>query len=300
MSGADEGRGIEPAGFRLPSGTTPGTVALQVADLGRSGRWYREVLGLEAREGEGGELLLSARGGTTPLLRLVERAGAVPAPRGRRWGLYHFALLLPERGALARFLRHLSDSGVRAGASDHRVSEALYLTDPDGLGVEVYADRPRASWEYHEGELVMATDPLAVQELLGIAGEGRWTGPPAGTRVGHLHLHVGELDEASAFYHDGLGLDRVVWSYPGALFLSAGGYHHHLGVNTWARGASPPEDREARLLEWSLVIPGVGAAASAVESLAAAGWNAREVPSGEGGGWRVPDPWGTLLRLLPG
>ena len=164
--------------------------------------------------------------------------------RGGQLGLYHFAILLPDRAALGRFVAHLARIGERAGASDHLVSEALYLSDPDGLGIEVYADRPRATWRYDgQRQLAMDTRPLDLNSLVQAAGGEPWTGMPAGTVMGHVHLHVGDIERAAAFYHAALGLDKVVWSYPGALFLSAGGYHHHVGLNTWAGpGATRPRD----------------------------------------------------------
>jgi catechol 2,3-dioxygenase len=173
------------------------------------------------------------------------------------------------------------------------VSEALYLRDPDGLGIEVYADRPRSEWRAEGGQIVMATEPLDLASVVAAAHGERWTGMPAGTRMGHVHLHVGDLEEASRFYHEVLGLDRMVWSYPGALFLAAGGYHHHLGLNTWAGpGARPPGDEDARLLEWRIALP-ASHAAGARASLESAG---RAVAPADGG-WRVSDPWGTALLV---
>jgi catechol 2,3-dioxygenase len=127
--------------------------------------------------------------------------------------------------------------------ADHLVSEALYLSDPDGLGIEVYADRPRHTWRHHERQLAMASDPLDVPSLIAAAGGAVWDGAPPGTTMGHVHLHVGSLADAEAFYHRALGLDKTVWNYPGALFLAAGGYHHHLGTNTWSPGPGPSADR---------------------------------------------------------
>lgn len=288
--------GVPPDGYRLPDAARPGRVVLQVTELGRSLEWYGRVLGFEARpEGEG-VALLTPVGDATPLVELRERKGAIPVRPGGRLGLYHYAILLPDRAALGRFVGHLARLGEPLGASDHRVSEALYLKDPDGLGVEVYADRPRAAWRHEGRQLVMATDPLDLQALVRASGGEPWRGMPPGTVIGHLHLHVGDLAAADAFYHEGLGLDRVVWSYPGALFLSAGGYHHHLGVNTWARGAAPAGEEEAQLLEWEILVPGPEDAASALRSLEAAG---HEVVPAEGGGV-VRDPWGTALRIRSG
>ena len=141
--------------------------------------------------------------------------------------------------------------------SNHLVSEAVYLSDPDGLGIEVYADRPRGTWQHEGRQLVMATEPLDVEDVVRAGGGEPWSGMPAGTTLGHVHLFVGDLDAAARFYHEGLGFDKTVWSYPGALFLSAGGYHHHLGTNTWAVGAVPAGEGDARLLEWEIVLPGL-------------------------------------------
>jgi catechol 2,3-dioxygenase len=289
------GYGIAPPGYRLPDATRVGTVRLQVADLGRSLAYYQQVLGLHLLAREGGKAVLGTAEGEEPLVELYERPGAAPVSRRGRLGLYHFAILLPDRAQLGRFVRHLSEIGERAGMSDHFVSEAIYLTDPDGLGIEVYADRPRSAWRQHDGELTMTTVSLDLPDLIGAAGTERWSGMPPGTVVGHVHLFVDDLDRAAAFYHAGLGLDKVVWSYPGALFLSAGNYHHHLGTNTWAAGAPPAGANDARLLEWELVVPSFGDAAEALDSLAAGG---ADVERSVGGGL-ARDPWGTAVRVRP-
>jgi catechol 2,3-dioxygenase len=286
--------GIRPPGHRLPEDARLGRVRLQVAELERSLAFYREVLGLRVLQRAGSHATLGAHGEDAPLVELHERGGAAPAPPRGRLGLYHFALLLPDRAALGRLVAHLGRIGARAGASDHRVSEAIYLQDPDGLGVEVYADRPRATWRYEGRELVMDTRPLHLAGLVAAAGGQPWTGMPAGTGVGHIHLHVGDIDGAAAFYHAGLGLDPMVWSYPGALFLAAGGYHHHLGVNTWVGpGAEPPREGDARLLEWEMVLPRPEDAEAAARSVAEAGYEVRRAEDD----WLLTDPWGTVLRL---
>lgn len=290
---ADPGYGIAPAGYRLSAGTRLGPVTLQVADLDRSLAYYGDVLGFRVAEQSAGRAVLAAHGGDAPLVVLREKRGVAPVPRRGRLGLYHFAILLPDREALGRFVAHLASIGERAGASDHFVSEALYLQDPDGLGIEVYADRPRSEWRSRDRQLVMTTEPLDMQDLVRAAGGAPWTGMPAGTVIGHVHLHVDDLGAAEAFYHRGLGFDKVVWSYPGALFVAAGGYHHHLGLNTWAAGAPPATDDDARLLEWQIVVPTAADAAGALESLAAAG---HAVERGADGGI-ASDPWGTAVRL---
>jgi catechol 2,3-dioxygenase len=285
--------GVAPKGYRLPAATRIGRVTLQVADLARSLAYYERVLGFRVLERSAGKAILGDQAGERPLIELRERSGANPVPRRGRLGLYHYAILLPDRAHLGRLLRHLAGQGERAGMSDHLVSEALYLSDPDGLGIEVYADRPRAGWRLNGAELAMATDPLNVDDLLQAAGAEPWSGMPAGTVIGHVHLYVGDLDQAAAFYHEGLGLDKIVWSYPGALFLSAGGYHHHLGTNTWAKGAPPATDADARLLEWEVLVPSQEDASAALSSLANAGVTVERVADGG----TALDPWGTPVRV---
>ena len=280
----------------LPDALSLGPVRLQVSDLARSLDYYTSVLGLEPREVGGESVALHAAGEPAPLVELEERPGTSPIQINSRLGLYHFAILVPDRAALGRFLAHLARTGTRLGASDHLVSEALYLRDPDGLGIEVYADRPRSTWRTVNGELAMATDPLDTEGVLAAGGGEPWTGMPRGTVMGHVHLHVGDIATASRFYHDALGLDRMVSSYPGALFLSAGGYHHHLGVNTWAGAAAPASERDARLLEWRIQLPSADEAREAAERLLAAGHPVARDPVG----WLASDPWGTPLRLVGG
>jgi catechol 2,3-dioxygenase len=288
-------QGLPPAGFRLPAATRLGRVRLQVANLARSLAWYGDVLGLRVLHHADGQATLAAHGDDRALVELHERAGVAPAPYRGRLGLYHFAILLPNREALGRFVAHLAEIGERAGASDHRVSEALYLNDPDGLGIEVYADRPRGTWAWQGGQVVMDTRPLDLESLVRAAGGQPWTGMPAGTVIGHVHLHVGAIDAAAAFYHAALGFDKVVWSYSGALFLSAGGYHHHLGLNTWAGpGARPAGENDARLLSWEVIVPASADADDAAASFQSAGHPADRID----GGWRSADPWGTTLHVI--
>ncbi|MBT8489204.1 MAG: VOC family protein, partial [Gemmatimonadetes bacterium] len=265
--------GVRPPDFRLPPTTRLGPVTLQIGDLERSMAYYRKIFGAEEASPSGGEVTLRAPGAEEPLIVLRERPGAQSMARHARLGLFHYAILLPDRASLGSFVRHLDALGVSFGASDHLVSEAVYLYDPDGLGIEVYADRPRSAWRHQNRQLLMATDPMDVDAVVDSAAGVAWRGLPAGTTMGHVHLHVGDLREAEEFYHEEIGLDKMVWSYPGALFLGAGGYHHHLGLNTWAPGAPPPGDDDAQLLEWVLVAP----------------------ESDKAG--LFADPWGTKLRI---
>ena len=285
--------GVAPGGYRLPEATRLGPVRLQVSDLARSVAFYESVIGLRAVSRDDASARMAAHGGDAAIVDLIERKGAVPVPRRGLLGLYHFAILVPNRGVLGQFLRHAAALGVHMGMSDHLVSEALYLTDPDGLGIEVYADRPRASWKAVDRQLAMASDPLDVEALIAAGGDAPFTGLPAGTVIGHVHLHVGDIERASHFYHEGLGFDKMVWNYPGALFLAAGGYHHHLGTNTWAAGQRAAADGDARLLEWEVQVPSVGDAHAALASVESAGNRVER----EADGGTVSDPWGTTVRV---
>ena len=288
-----ERTGIAPPGFRLPDETHIGRIRIQVADVERSLAYYASVLGMRVISRAGNAVQLGAHGDDRVLLELIEKRGARTVPRRGLLGLYHFAVLLPDRAALGRFIAHLTEIGMYAGMSDHLVSEAVYLTDPDGLGIEVYADRPRESWQIADRQLEMATKPLDVASVVAAAGDRKWDGLPAGTIIGHVHFYVGDIDRASSFYHSGLGLDKIVWNYPGALFMSAGGYHHHVGVNTWAVGAPPATDDDARLVEWELLVPDSESVQAAAASIATAGYPIEH----DGDALVASDEWGIRLRL---
>ena len=287
---------IAPPSYRLPARTRIGRVKLQVSDLGRSVDYYQDVIGLRVLNRSGHVATLGPHEDDTALLELHERKGAHTVPRRGLLGLYHFAILLPERPALGRLLQHVADLGLSPGMSDHFVSEAIYLQDPDNLGIEVYADRPRSEWREEDGQLWMTTAPLDVRSVLQAGAEQPWTGAPEGTRIGHVHLHVGDLAGAEAFYHAAIGFDKTVWSYPGALFLSAGGYHHHLGTNTWARGAAGATEDDARLIEWELIVPGAEDVDDVARSLETNGHSPRR----DAQHIVTRDPWGTQLRVKAG
>lgn len=213
----------------------PAEVELSASDLARSVTFYREVLGLQVRS----HTPQRAELGTAERPLIVLHALDNPQPPQRSTGLYHLALLLPTRADLGRFLGHVAGLGLKIGASDHLVSEAIYLNDPDGHGIEIYRDRPRSEWPYAGGQLVMATDPLDAEGLLGSAEGTTWTGIPDATVMGHLHLKVSDQQAATAFYQL-IGFELMVY-LSGASFLSVNGYHHHLGLNVWeSRGALAP------------------------------------------------------------
>ena len=284
--------GIAPPGFRLPNSTRIGLVRLQVSDLARSIAYYERVLGLHTVNRTDRSASLGPNDDSI-LIELNELPGAHPVPRRGLLGLYHFAVLLPDRASLGKLVSHLAEIRVRPGMSDHLVSEALYLTDPDGLGIEVYADRPRETWTTADREIAMTSKPLDAANLIAAAKGERWTGAPSGTVIGHVHFHVGDIEKASDFYHAGLGLDKIVWSYPGALFMSAGGYHHHVGANIWAAGSPIAADNDAKLLDWELLFPDSASVENAARSVEKSGFavDRREaVPV-------ATDPWGIRVRL---
>ncbi len=235
--------------------THMGRVHLTVADLNRSLDYYQHGIGLTLLRQENRTAYLGA--GERELLVLTEQPGA--RPTRRTTGLYHFALLTPSRLELARTLRHLIDTETPIdGASDHAVSEALYLTDPDGHGIEIYRDRPRAEWEFPDGKLKMFTEPFDIDGVLGELN-GRaptYTGLHPDTTMGHVHLHVANIQTAEQFYGELFGFEIMARYGPSASFVAAGGYHHHLGFNTWAGvGAPPPPPDAARLLWYEIVLP---------------------------------------------
>lgn len=239
----------------LPDDLELGPVELDVADLDRSLAFYRDILGLEQQGREDGALWLGAGG--RPLVVLHEVPGAQPKPANTT-GLYHYALLLPGRPELGRALQTLLDMDYPLqGAADHLVSEAVYLPDPDGNGIELYRDRPRESWSYEDGRLRMATEPLDMHGVLE-AGEEVGDGPavPAGSLVGHVHLHVADLPEAEKFYGDLVGFELTTRYGRMASFYAVGGYHHHLGLNVWAGvGARPAPQGSAGLRRFNVVLP---------------------------------------------
>ncbi len=286
--------GIHPSPYRLPDAARVGLVRLAVSNLERSVAFYTGVIGLSVLSADPqGIARLGVKGTREVLLELQEVPGVQSIERRTRLGLYHTAFLLPTREALASFVLHLESRRVPFGSSDHLYSEALYLTDPDGLTVEVYADRPSVQWTVEERELVTGVLPLRLQELTSLAKD-TWSGVPPGTTMGHLHFFVGDLEQAKNFYHHALGLDIMTWRYPGALFTSAGGYHHHVGLNIWAVGSPPASDKDARLLFWKLVLPGNEDVERVKASFQRAGYSVAVASSGEP---MISDPWGIRVVL---
>ncbi|MDW8424575.1 MAG: VOC family protein [Meiothermus sp.] len=227
-------------------------LTLRVQHIERQLAFYRDLLGLEVVDQQGPRTDLAPAGRAFTLTLLHDPSAPLrPQPT---LGLYHFALLLPSRAALAAVFRRLVEARYPhfQGASDHGVSEALYLADPEGNGLELYRDRPRLEWPFRGGRLAMVSERLDLQALL---SEARSSGPlDPQTTLGHLHLHVRDLDEAQAFY-EGLGLALMQGDYPGARFLAADGYHHHIGINLWARGRTAPKEATG-LLAYQIALRG--------------------------------------------
>jgi catechol 2,3-dioxygenase len=281
----------------IDPGTRIGAVSLSVADLARSVGFYRQALGFELLRSTPGGAVLGV--GTAPLLLLTEQPGALPWMVDGVTGLYHFAVLMPTRADLGRWLRHYVGLAFPPpGQGDHVVSEALYLRDPDGHGVEVYADRPREDWRWVDGQVQMGGGPVDVRGLFAEAErDGRpWSGMPPDATIGHVHLQVGDVAEAEAFYHGRLGFE-VVARLPDARFLSAGGYHHHIGLNSWhSQGAGRAPADTAKLAYFTLALPSEAAYAATIERLGRAGLRPREAA----GAAAIEDPWRNTILLHSG
>jgi catechol 2,3-dioxygenase len=282
-----------PAALRIAPATTVGAVDLTVADLDGSVAYYERAIGLRVRERTDGLARLGA--GAGDLLVLHEQAGARPV-HGHA-GLFHFALRVPAREDLGRWLAHaVRDRVTLAGASDHLVSEALYLRDPDHHGIEIYRDRPRDVWPRDGARIRMATLPLDLEDLAASGGapDPGWEGLAAGTVMGHVHLHVADIADTERFYSGVLGLDVSAHLGDEATFLSAGGYHHHVGGNVWAgRGVTQPPPGSARLRHFTLVLPDAAERDRVAGRVADSG----QAPLPVGDALRVLDPAGNALHL---
>jgi catechol 2,3-dioxygenase len=286
----------EPTPAEIAPNTTVGAVHLTVSDLGRSLDYYERALGLVVRERDAGRASLGT--GERELVVLVEEPGARPADG--YCGLYHLALLVPQRTDLASWLAHAARDRVPlVGLSDHFVSEAIYLSDPDRHGIEIYWDRPRPVWEGLVAER-MTTLPLDVDDLfreLADPASEPFDGLATGTVMGHVHLRVAAVPETVAFYRDVIGFALMAQLGPQAAFLSAGGYHHHIGANTWESAgapAAPPGTASLRLA--TLVVPDSGELTRVVERVEQAGQARADSDAGP----IVVDPSGNRLLLSAG
>ncbi len=277
--------------------TSLGGVSLTVAGLDAQVAFYEDAIGLRELRRDGDTVELGAPNGDATLVSLVARPDAPPRPSGTT-GLFHLALLVPSRTELARALHRVTGAGHRfTGASDHLVSEALYLDDPEGNGIEIYRDRPREEWTYENGALAMGTLPLDLEGVLaGVPAGDAGDGMAPDTRIGHVHLQVADIPDAEAFYVDALGFDPTVGSYPGALFVSAGGYHHHVGLNTWAGvGAPAPPEGSRGLRSFTIVLPDTAELRRTISAARDAG---AEVTADSAGRDVITDPSGNAAVLV--
>jgi catechol 2,3-dioxygenase len=274
--------------------TFTGPIHVLVTDLNRSLTFYQEIIGLQLLKRTDNTIMLTVDG-KTPLLIVEQPQGVVPKQK-RTTGLYHFALLLPSRTDLSVALRHLLETGYPLqGASDHLVSEAIYLADPDGNGIEIYADRSPETWKWENGSVSMSTDPINAENLLAEGEDKSWNGLPHGTVMGHVHLHVSDLQRAEEFYCKGLGFDIVNRYGSQALFLSKGGYHHHIGLNTWNGIGAPAPARNSAGLKWfSLVFPSEEERKKVIQQLQQIHASVTE----ENGAFFTKDPSGNCIQLL--
>ncbi len=284
--------------FHLPPTTHIGAVHLKIADQERMLAFYGGLLGLKEIAGDGHTVSLSASGIPPALLKLTVISKPQPRPP-RATGLFHMAIRVPTRSDLAGILERLLTEGwPLEGASDHGVSEALYLADPEDNGVEIYVDRPRESWPHHKGNIEMSTDPLDVEALLKLAPE-KSSGLPADTVIGHVHLKVSDLKTAREFYHELLGFEITQETYPGALFFAAGGYHHHIAANIWtSRGAASPPPDSLGLSSFEIILPDGDTIAALWNRLQDAGVYVSSVQSGTLAGIQAADRDNLLVELL--
>src|SRR5699024_1176519 len=266
-------------------------VSLNVLDLKKAVQFYTEIIGFKVLKQTGQKANLTADGKT--LLLTLEQPKDVILKEDKSAGLYHFAILLPTRADLSVFLSHIIKTGYPLGASDHHVSEALYMTDPDGNGIEIYIDRPSSEWRCTDGEVPMVTDSLDGDGQLAESG-AEWTGLPAGTIMGHIHLHVSDLKKAEEFYVNGLGF-KIVSHYPQALFISSGGYHHHIAINTWQGVGATKRLKNMVGLNWyTIVFPDVEMRKQAINRLKNIGATISE----DDGLFVTEDPAGNYIHLV--
>lgn len=279
--------------FHEKPNTFVSQVYLNVQDLQRSLEFYQNIIGFKILEQTERKAELTADG-KTPLVT-IEQPEHVISKQRRTTGLYHYALLLPSRADLAKFILHMIKTQYPLqGGSDHLVSEALYLADPDGNGIEVYCDRPSSSWEWNGDEVVMATEPMDVEGIVRENDGKPWAGLPARTLMGHIHLHVSEFKKIEEFYCQGLGFE-IVCRYGGqAMFISTGGYHHHIGLNTWnGVGAPPPAENSVGMSAYTVVFPSEEARKEAAARVSRMG----AMVSEEKGSLFTQDPSGNKIEL---
>ncbi|CAM3037623.1 VOC family protein [Paenibacillus taichungensis] len=281
--------------YQIPATTHLGEVSLRISNLDRSIQFYTEVVGLKLLERSDKVATLTADGKQS-LLRLEQLTDAVTMPVRSTSGLYHFAILLPDRKSLGLALRNLAEFGIEIGQGDHLVSEAFYISDPDQNGIEIYADRARDTWKRDsENNYIMSSDPVDVDSLFALAANEPWQGLPAGTVIGHVHFHVRSLEESRRFYTGVLGFDIVGnFANMSALFVSAGGYHHHIGLNIWAGTGAPVNPANATGIDYfTIIYDGKEQLEQALEQLRQSNTSIEQ----QGKDWFTIDPQNIRIRL---
>ncbi|MHA0856356.1 VOC family protein [Paenibacillus sp. CMAA1364] len=279
--------------FHRKPNTYVGQVNLKVQNLECALKFYQEIIGFKILNQTEKSANLTANGKT--VLLSIEQPDNVAPMQGKTTGLYHFALLLPTRSDLVQIVQYFNAIGLQFGSSDHLVSEALYLSDPDGNGIEIYSDRAPSDWDWSNGEVKMTVDPLEFSDLLSDVNQQAWSGLPAETVMGHIHLHVSDLRETEEFYYKGLGFEVVNRYGIQALFISTGKYHHHIGLNTWnGVGALAPLENSVGLKSFTLIYPNDAAREHVVNNLRNIGTSCIE----ENGAFVTSDPSGNRILLL--
>lgn len=269
-------------------------IVLKVLDIEKSIKFYTEIMGFKILGRKEKEVILTADG-INPMITIIEPDNVIPK-LPRRTGIYHFALLLPSRFHLGLFLKHIRDLGYPTiGGSNHGVSEAIYLEDPDDNGIEVYRDIDSKEWKQNGNQVNMVNEPLDYKGIIEEAGQENWNGIPQETIIGHIHLHVGDLDEAKRFYCDGLGLDLVMKMANSALFISSGGYHHHIGLNIWnGKNAPSLPDNAAGMKYYTLVFPDIETRENTINNLKDLGYKVIK----EKEDIFIKDPSDNLIKLV--
>ncbi len=269
-------------------------IQLKVLDIEKSMKFYTDIMGFKVLSRKEKEVSLTADG-INPMITIIEPDNIIQK-LPRRTGLYHFALLLPSRFHLGLFLKHLRDVEYPIiGGSHHGVSEAIYLEDPDENGIEVYRDIDSKEWRRNGNQVNMVTDPLDYNSIILGTGEEKWDGIPKETIIGHIHLHVGDLDKAKRFYCDGLGFDLVMKMASSALFISSGGYHHHIGLNIWnGKNAPALPDNAVGMKYYTLVFPDIDTRENIINNLKDLGYEVIE----ENKGIFTKDPSNNLIKLI--
>lgn len=269
-------------------------LVLKIIDIDRAIKFYTKIMGFSLLKKEDNMAVFSADG-FNPIVTIIEPEDVVPKP-ARRTGLYHFAVLLPTRYDLGLFIKNIRDEWYPIiGGAYHGVSEAIYLEDPDGNGIEVYCDTEESKWDRRGSSINMVTEPLDYGDLIDLTGDDKWDKAPLKTKIGHIHLHVADLDEARKFYCDGLGFDLIMEAGNSAIFLSTGGYHHHIGLNSWqGKGAAPLPDNSVGMLYYDLVFPDEGKREEKLNKLMKLGYEVMK----EEKDIFVKDPSSNLIRFV--